>query len=117
MTSSGGWWGPYIHGNEQWIDLHAQVLLQWWNNNGSKSEADVFSAVTPELLPGCDAASGCAAAFRNFSLSAADVVLYGQWGVVASCGDWMRDDRYTRLHLVTPLRPLSHCCLYTCLCC
>ena len=23
-TRGGGWWGPYIHGNEQWVDLHAR---------------------------------------------------------------------------------------------
>ena len=22
-TRGGGWWGPYLHGNEQWVDLHA----------------------------------------------------------------------------------------------
>ena len=31
-TRGGGWWGPYIHGNEQWVDLHARVLATWWNS-------------------------------------------------------------------------------------
>jgi hypothetical protein len=92
-TRGGGWWGPYIHGNEQWIDLHVQVLMEWWNAEGALTEAAAFGKATSTLFPGCDVSSGCAAAFRNFSLAAAEVVLTGQWGVVAACGDWMRDDR------------------------
>lgn len=92
-SRGGGWWGPFIHGNEQWIDLHVKVLLQWWAEKGAKTELEVFTSVTPTILPGCTA-SGCVRAFRNFSLVAADVVLKGQWGTVGGgCGDWMRDDR------------------------
>jgi hypothetical protein len=91
-TRGGGWWGPYLHGNEQWIDLHFQVLSRWWAASGSKTEAQVFAEVTPILLLGC-ADDRCLSAFRNFSQSAADVVLHGLWGEVSSCGDWMRDDR------------------------
>ena len=29
-TRGGGWWGPYIHGHEFWVDLHAQVLARWY---------------------------------------------------------------------------------------
>lgn len=91
-TRGGGWWGPYIHGREQWIDLHAQVLLGWWRYGGRRSEAEVFSEVTPRFLKGCDSTS-CVQAFREFALSSAQVVLHGQWGTVSSCGSWMRDDR------------------------
>lgn len=107
-TRGGGWWGPYIHGNEQWIDLHAQVLMKWWNKDGAITEEEAFAEVAPELLPGCDVSSGCAAAFRKFSQSAADVVLYGQWGVVAPCGDWMRDDRLGGLTQVSCLGQLGN---------
>jgi hypothetical protein len=86
-TRGGGWWGPYIHGNEQWVDLHARVLAKWWNSHqaalaatddghGSSAkvkavltEEQAFMEVCPGLLPGCTVANGCCATFRNFSLS------------------------------------------------
>eukprot|EP01048_Picozoa_sp_COSAG05_P010483 COSAG05_NODE_926_length_6575_cov_6.025324_3_plen_177_part_00 len=86
-TRGGGWWGPYIHGNEQWVDLHARVLAKWWTSHqpaivtssGASaigaasppplSEAQAFAAVCPGLLPGCSSENGCCASFRNFSLS------------------------------------------------
>ena len=83
-TRGGGWWGPYIHGNEQWVDLHARVLAKWWTSqqaartateDGNPSaaagmtEEEAFAAVCPGLLPGCTTANGCCAAFRTFSLS------------------------------------------------
>lgn len=117
-TRGGGWWGPYIHGNEQWVDLHARVLAMWWNSqlhhiekgaggplsaSGSAevdavgmSEEEAFAAVCPGLLPGCTGSNGCCSAFRNFSLVAAEAVLFGQWGTVQPGfrGNWfMRDDR------------------------
>ena len=109
-TRGGGWWGPYIHGNEIWVDLHARVLATWWESqqaalgNGTANtagpaalltESAAFDAVCPGLLPGCTVSSGCCAAFRNFSLAAADAVLHGQWGTVGGgTGDaFMRDDR------------------------
>ena len=95
-TRGGGWWGPYIHGNEQWVDLHARVLAKWWISHlpgltaatasestgaiggsassaqlsSNLSEAQAFAAVCPGLLPGCsNSANGCCDDFRNFSLS------------------------------------------------
>jgi hypothetical protein len=58
-TRGGGWWGPYIHGNEQWIDLHFQVLARWWEAKGSRTEAEVFAEVTPVLLPGAHTSERC----------------------------------------------------------
>jgi len=26
-SRGGGWWGPFIHGQEQWVDLHVQVRV------------------------------------------------------------------------------------------
>ena len=43
----GGWWGPFIHGKEHWIDLHFQVLVRWWKANGTKTEEQIFAEVTP----------------------------------------------------------------------
>ena len=40
-TRGGGWWGPYIHGQEQWVDLHVLVLQQWWAARGAMTEAEV----------------------------------------------------------------------------
>jgi hypothetical protein len=92
-SRGGGWWGPYIHGEEQWVDLHVMVLLRWWRARGAMSEAAAFAEATARLLPGCGKSQECLASFRNFSLSAADVVLHGQWGVTNQCFTWMRDDR------------------------
>jgi|EP01047_Picozoa_sp_COSAG01_P060031 hypothetical protein len=105
-TRGGGWWGPYIHGNEQWVDLHARVLAKWWTSHQratlaattastGMTEQQAFMEVCPELLPGCGTDNGCCAAFRNFSLVSAEAVLKGQWGTVGGgTGDsFMRDDR------------------------
>ena len=108
-TRGGGWWGPYLHGNEIWVDLHAQVLATWWTSqqqqqqqqHGSTTgtaapmtETEAFETVCPRLLPGCTVSNGCCAAFRNFSLASAEAVLLGQWGTVVNVGDrFMRDDR------------------------
>jgi hypothetical protein len=91
-TRGGGWWGPYLHAKEIWIDLHARVLVRWWAQRGAMSEPDVFRSVVPELFPGCDDAP-CVEALRELALQSADMVLRGQWGTVPSCGTWMRDDR------------------------
>ena len=94
-TRGGGWWGPYLHGREQWVDLHAQVLTRWWVAGGKKTEAQAFGEACSVVLPGCTQESGCCAALRNMSLSAAQAVLLGQWGTVrGGTGDsFMRDDR------------------------
>jgi hypothetical protein len=91
-SRGGGWWGPYIHGREQWIDLHAQVLTRWWKAGGRKTEEQVFRLATPDFLPGCSS-DDCVDAFREFAVASAEVVLKGQWGTVSTCGSWMRDDR------------------------
>ena len=95
-TRGGGWWGPYLHGNEIWVDLHARVLANWWSSQQASglgnhtrtassvalTEAQAFDLVCPGLLPGCTVSGGCCAAFRNFSLQSAEAVLRGQWGTV-----------------------------------
>ena len=90
-TRGGGWWGPYIHGREIWIDLHARVLAKWWTEKGARSEDDVFRSVVPDIFQGC--AGACVDAMRSIALMSSDMVLKGQWGTVPSCGTWMRDDR------------------------
>ena len=117
-SRGGGWWGPYIHGNEIWVDLHARVLAKWWNSQQQAgrataatavttaatttttvtpplTEAAAFAAVCPGLLPGCTVTNGCCTALRNFSLSSAEAVLLGQWGTVqgGTGARFMRDDR------------------------
>lgn len=32
-SRGGGWWGPYIHGYETWVDLHVFTLARWWSAN------------------------------------------------------------------------------------
>eukprot|EP00038_Savillea_parva_P017329 m.19844 g.19844 ORF g.19844 m.19844 type:complete len:597 (+) comp3731_c0_seq1:39-1829(+) len=91
-TRGGGWWGPYIHGQEVWVDLHVRVLLDWWASKGSVKEPQVFASVVPDLIPGCNT-SACVTAVRSLALTSANVVLHGQWGTIHSPGDWMRDDR------------------------
>lgn len=91
-SRGGGWWGPYIHGQELWIDFHVRALLKWWIAKGSISEADAFAAAVPTLLAGCSVPE-CVSAVRTLALTSADVVLHGQWGTIHSPGDWMRDDR------------------------
>eukprot|EP00040_Diaphanoeca_grandis_P024403 m.134036 g.134036 ORF g.134036 m.134036 type:complete len:573 (+) comp29715_c0_seq1:24-1742(+) len=92
-TRGGGWWGPYIHGNEIWIDLHAHVLSKWWGASGSITETEAFVEVCPTLFDGCG--TECCAALHNITLMAAEAVFRGQWGATlgASPGIWMRDDR------------------------
>ena len=91
-TRGGGWWGPYIHSQEIWIDLHARVLSRWWTELGARSEDDVFRSVVPEIFDGCDAKK-CIDSLRSIALLSSNMILKGQWGTKPSCGTWMRDDR------------------------
>jgi hypothetical protein len=91
-TRGGGWWGPYIHGQELWVDFHVRVLLDWWTARGAVREEDVFAAAVPALMQGCSS-SACVSAMRDLALTSAVVILHGQWGTISSPGDWMRDDR------------------------
>lgn len=91
-SRGGGWWGPYLHGREWAIDLHAHVLTRWWAERGARSEEAVFMEVVPELFKGCDTIE-CVGAFRYLAQMSSDMVLRGQWGTEPSCGIWMRDDR------------------------
>eukprot|EP00051_Salpingoeca_urceolata_P017172 m.232290 g.232290 ORF g.232290 m.232290 type:complete len:727 (+) comp18882_c0_seq12:64-2244(+) len=91
-TRGGGWWGPYIHGNEMWIDLHAETLSRWWTANGSLTEEAANLQAIQALFAGCT--DDCAAAMRSMVIDGSNAVLYGQWCTVGSgCGLWMRDDR------------------------
>lgn len=75
-TRGGGWWGPYIHGNEIHVDLHAHVLATWWNSGGKVSEEDAFNTAVTNLLDGCDAS--CVSSYRNISMSSAEALLLGR---------------------------------------
>ncbi len=129
-TRGGGWWGPYIHGNELWVDLHAHVLATWWlaNTNASATshvtspmtEQAAFTIACATLIPGCSGTT-CCNALRNITQSGALAVLYGQYGdTLRTCpGDWMRDDRIgglaqTQGHFASLQTDV--CTSYVCMC-
>eukprot|EP01065_Artemidia_motanka_P005920 TRINITY_DN12878_c0_g1_i1.p1 TRINITY_DN12878_c0_g1~~TRINITY_DN12878_c0_g1_i1.p1 ORF type:complete len:588 (+),score=184.61 TRINITY_DN12878_c0_g1_i1:65-1765(+) len=92
-SRGGGWWGPYLHGNELWVDLHVAVISKWWQGRGAVSEENVFRSVCGDVLAGCGGAR-CCSALRNISQTAANSVLHGMWGTVGSRPSlWTRDDR------------------------
>lgn len=95
-----GWWGPYLKGNELWVDLHVQVLSSWWRLRGGMSEEDVFHAVVcPRLLPPL-AGQGCKR-LRALGLAAANATLRTHYcPEVNGCGGWIRDDRLGGLDVV-----------------
>jgi len=45
-TRGGGWWGPYIHGNEMHIDLHFESLTRWWKSNFGPGRLSTDTALT-----------------------------------------------------------------------
>jgi hypothetical protein len=121
-TRGGGWWGPYIHGNEMHIDLHFQVISSWWKANfpssprpapappapgppramaagtvaapAAMTEAEAFAKACANILSGCTAANGCCAAFRTLVRAAAHGVYLGKYGGSQNTNNmWLRDDR------------------------
>jgi len=91
-SRGGGWRGPYLHGREWGVDLHAFVLSRWWRERGSRREEDVFEEIVPELFKGCDTVE-CVKAFRDVMKMSSNMVLHGQYGTNPYCSMWMRDDR------------------------
>lgn len=51
-SAGGGWYGPYVHNQELWIELHTLVMVTWWNERGARSEAEVPSNYT--IVPRLD---------------------------------------------------------------
>ena len=94
-SRGGGWWGPYIHGNEWGVDLHMQTLARWWSGGhpGRVSEPVAFAASCEALFLGCTRANFCCDALRVIVQNGALSVLHGVWGANETVGDWMRDDR------------------------
>ena len=105
-SRGGGWWGPYLHGREIFVDLHAHVLSRWWNESGRRSEEEIFFEIIPELFDGCDSTE-CVRAFRQVAQMSSDMVLHGQWGTTPYCSTWMRDDRMGGLDQLGCLNQLS----------
>ena len=106
-SRGGGWWGPYLHGREWAVDLHAHVLSRWWSERGRRSEQKVFNEIVSELFKGCDTIE-CVEAFRLVATMSSDMVLHGQWGTKPYCSTWMRDDRMGGLDQLECLHQLSN---------
>eukprot|EP00052_Salpingoeca_macrocollata_P004464 m.41471 g.41471 ORF g.41471 m.41471 type:complete len:585 (+) comp14234_c0_seq1:3-1757(+) len=93
-SRGGGWWGPYIHGHELWIDLHVYTLTQWWKYKGVRSETAIFYDFCQlEMKWDTETCDN----FRQFALLSAEVVkngLYCPEGSPSStCQLFTRDDR------------------------
>lgn len=119
-SRGGGWWGPYIHHYEYWVDLHMSVSSCWWNANfgaakaqsasspvlrrpGSsarpkevKTEEDCYNEFVQEqwgLAPGTPEA----AALRVIAVNSSEAVKTGHYCPegpdFSNCWIWTRDDR------------------------
>ena len=96
-SRGGGWWGPYIKGNELWIDLHVATVSKWFTEDGAVSEKDIFKQhACPYALPGAGGPNshGCDLLY-NISLLSAEAMLYSHYcpEVAGKCWGWTRDDR------------------------
>jgi hypothetical protein len=114
-SRGGGWWGPYIHGAEFWIDLNLGMLVDWWRLEDCTTTAGTVEALfqsvcTRTLLQGSGTAgssdsmpplhqvSDACSALRKILLIADLALLYGRYCMEAkapyeNCWIWTRDDR------------------------
>jgi hypothetical protein len=52
-SRGGGWWGPYIHEAEFWIDLNLNLFVSWWASNCTTARSDIvelFHGVCRKLI-------------------------------------------------------------------
>lgn len=95
-SRGGGWWGPYIHGHEDWVDIHVRVLATWWRSNGTMSEADAFKQYCVDVLD-VGATSDACVAMREVALMSSWATLNGHYcganGGQDPCWSWTRDNR------------------------
>lgn len=120
-SRGGGWFGPYIHGREEWVDAHVYVLQCWWAANYGPAQAmgpggwgrqqqvmteqqcwDQFVRTqwVPRLglqaasdLPVVQAASDL---LRQVALNGTESVTNGHYcpeGSYSDCWTWTRDNR------------------------
>lgn len=113
-SRGGGWWGPYIHGAEFWIDLNLQLFLSWWKSNCTASDAtvaDLFQNVCRNILvssstqvnpfehDGSMETRHACTRLRASALIADQAMLYGRYCMeietpgYGACWIWTRDDR------------------------
>lgn len=120
-SRGGGWWGPYIHFDENWVDLHVRVLARWWSINypaihptthtGASgrpteviTEEEAFAQVVEEMW-GIDPASVAGQTLRAIALNSSQAVLNGHYcpeGDYDNCWIWTRDDRLGGLQQLGP---------------
>lgn len=95
-SRGGGWWGPYIHGRELWIDLHFMTLANWWAKNGTITEEQAFQETCQQRFA-LDPASQACSSMRQVALQSAVAMLHGHYCPVLNgsdpCWSWTRDDR------------------------
>jgi hypothetical protein len=116
-SRGGGWWGPYIHGAEFWIDLNLGLLLAWWQQEDCNTNADtveeLFQSVCTNILlqgsgatgslngvimPSLEHVRDACSSLRGILLIADRALLYGRYCMEAkapygNCWMWTRDDR------------------------
>jgi hypothetical protein len=120
-SRGGGWWGPYIHHYEYWVDLHMSITSCWWNANFAsaksqnaqslrsstassagtrptevKTEEACFNEFV-ETQWGLTAGTPEADAIRTIAINSSDAVKSGHYCPegpdYSSCWSWTRDDR------------------------
>lgn len=111
-SRGGGWYGPYIHGSEFWIDLNLHLFLSWWKQNCTTTFHTVellFQNVCSNLLlpanferknivDSLDLDKGCYR-LRQISHLADEAMVHGRYcleagpGEYSGCWDWTRDDK------------------------
>lgn len=121
-SRGGGWWGPYIHGAEFWIDLNLNLFVTWWKSKCATTNAnvaDLFQQVCESsLLGSINPANdehrvlnqlntsdgkfdlyGACKSLRAAALIADRALLYGRYclesgnAAYGACWIWTRDDR------------------------
>lgn len=122
-SRGGGWWGPYIHGAEFWIDLNLNLFVSWWKSNCTTTDvnvANVFQQVCQTLIcgdvdpfsyayqsmanlatktPETGSLYDVCKNLRDISLLADRALLYGRYCLESGkraynpCWAWTRDDR------------------------
>eukprot|EP01059_Diplonema_ambulator_P030998 TRINITY_DN5552_c1_g1_i2.p1 TRINITY_DN5552_c1_g1~~TRINITY_DN5552_c1_g1_i2.p1 ORF type:complete len:604 (+),score=83.66 TRINITY_DN5552_c1_g1_i2:46-1812(+) len=94
-SRGGGWWGPYIKGDELWVDVNVATLAHWVTSNGTATEEQIFLTKTcPQFIESDQAAALCPVLY-NLSITSATAMLYSHYCPEhpGACWGWTRDDR------------------------
>jgi len=112
-SRGGGWWGPYIHGREEWVDAAMAVMGCWWNANfdsikaqaaaglagrptEAKTEAQCFAEFAGHEW-GLDSGSAAGRAMRQLVVNSSTALLWSRYCPegpdYSNCWSWTRDDR------------------------